>query len=175
MIWQRRALAVIRSALSVYSKVVKGMVYGLAVAAGAGVLAMVGVTVTDVVLRAFGHPLVGAFDIVRMAGAITLACSLPYTTAVKGHVAIEYFFLKLPRAGRVIVDTLARLLVMALLALLAWQCVAYGNSLRHSGQVSSTLQVPVFWVPYVMALSCVVVVLVVFHNLLHPGKEMIKP
>lgn len=49
---------------------------------------------------------------------------------------------------------------MARFSILTWQFVHYGMGLRKSGEVSMTLQLSVFWVPYVMAFSCVVVVLV---------------
>ncbi len=160
---------------AVYSAVVKALVYSLAAVAGTGIVAMMLVTCVDVIGRIFRSPLVGAFDIVRIAGAVTIACALPYTTAVKGHVAVEYFFLKLPRPGRVVVDTLARLASMTLFVFLCRRSIIYGDSLRRSGEVTATLQIPVFWLPYLIALSSAVVVLVIFHNLLHPGKEMIKP
>jgi TRAP-type C4-dicarboxylate transport system permease small subunit len=98
-----------------------------------------------------------------------------YTTAVKGHVAVEYFHHKLGRRGRVVADTLIRLPIMALFSLFTWQFIAYGAKLRSSGEVSMTLQLPVFWVPYVMAFSCALVVLVTWWHLLHPGKALIKP
>jgi len=164
-----------KRALTVYRKVVRALVFVLSVFAGLGVLTMMLVTCLDVILRIFGSPLVGAYDIVKIAGAVTIACALPYTTAVKGHVAIEYFFQKLSRPGRIVVDTLARTLAMALFCLLSWQSVLYGAALKRSGQVTLTLQVPVYWVPYVIAVSCGVVVLVILHNLLNPGREMIKP
>ena len=62
-----------------------------------------------------------------------------------------------------------------LFSLLAWGCVDYGNSLRAKGEVSMTLQLPIFWVPYVLAVSCVLVVLIKVYHLTHPGKPMIKP
>ena len=104
-----------------------------------------------------------------------MAAALPYTTAIKGHVAIEYFFHKLNRPGRALVDALMRLGGMALFGLLAWGCVDYGNSLRQKGEVSMTLQLPVFWVPYLLAVSCALVVLIKIYHLSHPGKPMIKP
>ena len=64
---------------------------------------------------------------------------------------------------------------MALFFVLGYQSIIYGNRLREAGQVTMTLQVPLFWVPYLIAFSSFVVVLVIFDNLLHPGKEMIKP
>jgi TRAP-type C4-dicarboxylate transport system permease small subunit len=165
----------LRRLLGMYTGSIRILVLGLAFLAGMGILAMMAVTCLDVVLRLFGRPLTGAFDIVRISGALTIACALPYTTAIKGHVAIEFFFQKLGRRSRIAVDTTARLIGIGLFALLARQCIRYGHSLRASGQVSATLQIPIFWVPYVIGASCAVVVLVIVHNLLHPGREMIKP
>ena len=146
-----------------------------AAVAGVGLLTMVTVTCVDVVLRKLGHPLPGAYDIVKVAAGVTMACALPYTTAIKGHVAVEYFHHKLGRLGRVVADTLIRLPIMALFSLFAWQLIAYGAKLRSSGEVSMTLQLPVFWVPYVMAFACAQVVLVTLWHMLHPGKPLIKP
>jgi len=143
--------------------------------AGAGLLTMMTVTCVDVVTRKLGHPLPGAYDLVKLAAAVTMACALPYTTAVKGHVAVEYFYHKLGRRGRVVADTLIRLPIMAMFSLFAWQLVSYGAKLRASGEVSMTLQLPVFWVPLVMAFCCAQVVLVTSWHLLHPGKTLIKP
>jgi len=156
-------------------RILRWLVVLLTGAAGLGILAMMLITCLDVLLRVFGHPLIGAFDVVKIAGAIAITCALPYTTAIKGHVAIEYFFQKLSRRARVMVDTLARLVGIALFGSFAWQAVRYGISLKHNGQVTSTLEIPIYWIPYVMAFSCAVVALVIFHNLLHPGREMIKP
>lgn len=147
----------------------------MAGASGVAVLVMILVTCLDVVIRAFGGALTGSYDIVRVAGAMAIAFALPYTTAVKGHVAVEFFFHKLNRPGRVVVDSICRVLVIGLFVVLAWQCVKYGNTLRRNGEVSLTLQLPLFWVPYVISAALSVTVLVKIHNLLHPGREMIKP
>ena len=147
----------------------------LAYVACASLMVMVLVTSAEVVLRLFRVSLTGAYDIVKIAAAITIAAALPYTTAIKGHVAIEYFFQKLGRRGRIVLDALMRRGGMALFGLLAWGCVDYGNSLRVKGEVSMTLQLPIFWVPYLLAVSCALVVLIKVYHLTHPGKPMIKP
>ena len=160
-----------------YTRLLRAVVYALVAVSGAGVLAIMLVTCADVILRLrwVNRPFVGAYDIVKIAGALSLATALPYTTAVKGHVAIEYFFHKLSRRGRVVLDSLIRPLGMALFAFFAWRSVIYGLELHRNHQVSQTLQLPVFWVPFVIGFCCAVVVLVILHNLLHPGREMIKP
>jgi len=148
--------------LSLYSRMLFLIVHILVVMAGLGVLTMVAVTCLDVILRLPGinRSLFGAYDIVKITGALTLAATLPYTTAVKGHVAIEYFFHKLNHRGRIVVDTIIRLMGMALFGFLSWRSFIYGMDLHRIGQVSQTLQLPVFWIPYVIGFCCGIVVLV---------------
>ena len=171
------ATGVPKALSAAYTRVLRIVVYLLVAVAGVSVLAMMVITCADVILRLkwINHPFVGVYDIVKIAGALSLATALPYTTAVKGHVAIEYFFHKFNRRGRIVLDTFLRLLGMALFAFFAWRSVAYGLNLHRNGQVSQTLQLPVFWVPFVIGFCCAVVVLVIGHNLIHPGREMIKP
>ncbi|MDI6448530.1 TRAP transporter small permease [Anaerobaca lacustris] len=167
----------LKAVSAAYDRGLRLVVYGLLAISGAGVLAIMLVTCADVILRLrwINRPFIGAYDIVKILGALSLASSLPYTTAVKGHVAIEYFFHKLNRRGRIVVDSVMRVLTMVLFAFLAWRSVLYGLDFRRTGQVSQTLQLPVFWVPYVIGFCCAIVVLVVGHSLIHPDREMIKP
>ena len=161
--------------LSIYNRLLKSIVLLLAVVSALAVLAMVVIIVLDVVLRMMRFPLTGAYDLVKVAGTIAIAASFPYTTAVRGHVAIEYFFHKFNRRGRAIIDTLVRLLAIAFFGCASWQAFNYGSMLKASGQVSLTLQMPFFWLAYLISGIFVVVVLVIFENMLHPGKELIKP
>ncbi len=158
-----------------YHRGLQAVVRLLGFVAGAGLVVMMLVTTADVVLRIFRLSLKGAFDIVCIAAALTIAAALPYTTAIKGHVAIEYFFQKLGRRGRIVGDSLMRLAVLVLFSLLAWQSVRYGNSLLASGTASMTIRLPIFWVPYVLAASCGLVVLIKIYHLLHPGKALLQP
>lgn len=141
----------------------------------AAVMFMVLITVAEVILRRLGIALPGTYDMVQMAGAVAAACALPYTTAVKGHVAIELFHQKLGPRGRMILDSVARPLSIAFFCLLAWQCARHGIDMRRTGQVSLTLQIPMFWIPWMLAASCATVVLVKVYLLFHPGRVMIKP
>jgi TRAP-type C4-dicarboxylate transport system permease small subunit len=158
-----------------YAAVVRRLATFLMYVAGFAVMFMVVITTAEIILRRFRITIPGTYDLVQIAGAIAVACALPYTTAVKGHVAIELVYLKLGRTGRIIVDSLTRVLSIVFFCLLAWKCFDYGVDMKQRGLVSMTLQVPMFWIPWLVAVSCVVVVLVKIHLLFHPGKEMIKP
>jgi TRAP-type C4-dicarboxylate transport system permease small subunit len=136
---------------------------------------MIVVTSLDVVLRQFGVSITGAYDIVRLCGAIALSCALPSTTAAKGHIAVEYFFHKLKQRGRRMVDTLVHGGMVAAFGFAAWQCVRAGNTFLRTGEVSATLQVPLFWVPWVMAAGCALAGMASMFHLLNPGREMTRP
>lgn len=143
--------------------------------AGAAVFVMIGVTVLDVGLRFFRSGIVGAYDIVRMAGAVAVSCALPYVTAVKGHIAIEFFYQKFGRRGRMILDSFFRIVALCLFGFLVYRNFLYGLILMASGQVMPTLKVPVFWIPFVIGVNFALVCAITVYHLLHPGKEMIKP
>src|SRR5512140_1266260 len=84
-----------------YKRLLRCLVGGLCLLSAVGIVLMMGITSYDVVSRTiFNSPLRGANDLVSVCAAITLAASLPYTTSLKGHVAIEFLFLKLSRRGR---------------------------------------------------------------------------
>lgn len=138
-------------------------------------LAMVSVVCGDIVLRVCGHAVKGAYDVVRVAGAVCVACALPLTTAMKGHVAIEFFFQKLGRAGRLAVDSLMRLMMIAVFFFAAYECVGYGLRFLRNGEVTSTIELPIFWVPWLMAAAFAASALVVVFHLVHPDRELIKP
>jgi len=158
-----------------WQRFLRRVVLGLAWIAGAGAVAMMLVTCVDVVMRACGHPLKGSYDIVRVLSLITLSCALPYTTAVKGHVAVEFFFNKLPPRIRLVVDSVMRLLTIGFFILLGVQGVKYAVSLKASGEVMLTLGWPIFWASYVMGFAGAVSALVVLEHLLHPRKVFMSP
>ena len=133
------------------------------------------VTVADIVGRQFGHPVPGAYDIVRILGAVAIAAALPLSKAAKAHIAIEYFFQKLRRPGRVLVDTLSRVCLLALFAGLAFEFARQGAIFRESGETTVTLHLPVFWVWWVASAATALTALVTLWHLLHPGKTLFRP
>jgi len=147
----------------------------LAAVAGLAVAVMISVTCVDVVGRWFGRPLTGAYDVVELLGAIAIMGALPYTTACKGHVAIDFLIHKLPGCVSRAVDVLMHLVTISMFAFLTWRFVQYGMELKASGQVTLTLRWPIFWMPYWMALCSAVMLLVLVFKLVRPGKELMKP
>lgn len=160
---------------SMFWSAVRGLIRLLAALACCAVAAMIAVTCADILLRLAGHPIPGAYDIMSMLNAMAMCGALPLATALKGHVAIEVFYLRLNRAGRIAVDTAIRTLMIAALLVGAFQCVGYGARLMRSGEVAPTLSVPFFWIPWLLAVSLATTALTTLYHLTHPGKEMMRP
>jgi TRAP-type C4-dicarboxylate transport system permease small subunit len=159
----------------IFFTAVRRLILFLAMLSGLAIFVMIGVTVADIVLRLFRSGITGAYDIVCLAGAVALACSLPYVTAVKGHIAIEFFYQKAGKTGRKVLDSSFRLLLLVLFAFLAYRCAGYGLYLASTGQVMLTLKAPVFWLPFLLSGIFVLLIIITFYHLVHPGKGMIKP
>jgi len=147
----------------------------LALISGLAALAMIVITVTDIALRIGNSGITGAYDMVRIAAVISIVCSIPYVTAIKGHIAIEFFYHRFSRPGRLVLDTGFRLISLLLFALLIYHSILYGLMLKASSQVMPTLSIPVFWIPWLIASCFVLVCFTVVYHILHPGKELIKP
>jgi len=147
----------------------------LAYAAGISILLMILITVCDVILRIFNTGITGAYDMVRACGAVAVSCALPYLTAVKGHIAIEYFYHKCRRFWRIILDTILRVSSLAIFGILALKIFQHGMSLYKAGEVFPNLGMPVFWIPLLISFNCFLMMIVFSYHLIHPGKELIKP
>jgi TRAP-type C4-dicarboxylate transport system permease small subunit len=160
--------------LNLFWRAVVVLIRLMTVVSCAAVVCMIFITCFDIVLRLCRISVNGAYDIIKICGAISVACAMPLTTAMKGHVAIEYFFHKLNRRYRIIVDSIMRLGMMVGFSITAWACFDYGAAFLKNREVTDTIEIPVFWVPWLMAFAFTVTVLVVLFHLIFPGRELVR-
>jgi TRAP-type C4-dicarboxylate transport system permease small subunit len=133
--------------------------------AGFCLVGMTCLTCADVVLRLFRHPILGTYEMVGFLGATVAGLAMAYTTMKGGHVAVAVLVMQFSRRVQTTIFTITHLLAIVLFALLTWECMAYGNDLRISGEVSLTLELPFFPVLYGLSLSSFVVCLVLWVDL----------
>jgi TRAP-type C4-dicarboxylate transport system permease small subunit len=130
--------------------------------AAGSVTAMMFLTVSDVVLRLFRHPVPGTYEIVGFLGAVFVSFSLAYTSVQKGHIAVEFLVEKLSGTAQRVVELTTTLVCALLFAAVSWQSVLYGDSLRATGEVSLTVQIPLYPFVYGMSVGCGLLSLVLF-------------
>jgi len=128
---------------------------------GAAVLVcMMLLTVADVVGRLFRSPIPGTFELVGFMGSAVIAFALPYTSVMKGHIAVEVLVQRLPWLARVVINALGAIVSAALFGVVAWRCVVFAEGLRASREVSLTLKAPTYPFVYGIAAGCAVLSLV---------------
>ena len=139
----------------------RGTSRAFAAVAGIALCALMILTVADVVLRLLGHPIVGTYELVGMAGAVAVGFSLPLTSWLRGHVYVDSFIAKLPPRGRAAVNLVTRAAVLVLFLLLGWNLIAFALDLRRSGEVSPTLRLPFYPVAFGVGIACLLQCLVI--------------
>ncbi len=127
---------------------------------------MMGLTCADIVLRLFRRPILGTYEIVGFLGAVVASFAMAQTTIERGHVAVQIVVQRFSPRVQEIIYLITHLLSLLLFALLAYECVRYGNDLQASGEVSMTIQLPFFPILYGIALSAVTVCLVLLVDIL---------
>jgi TRAP-type C4-dicarboxylate transport system permease small subunit len=148
--------------------------HGFKVVAAAAVVLMMLLTCADVIMRLFGSPITGTYEIVGFLGTIVVAFALAYTSMERGHVAVEVVFDLFPEKMKIFIATLDDLIGAGLFGLIFWQCLAYGNDLRHSGEVSMTLGMPTYPFAYGIALGCAMLSLVLLTESARSMRRVVK-
>jgi TRAP-type C4-dicarboxylate transport system permease small subunit len=125
------------------------------VVAGVSLVFLMVLTLVDVVLRGFGAPILGTYELVGYAGGIAIGLAMPVTSWQRGHVYVDTFLAWLPRGARTAVHITTRFVGACLFAILAWNLVRLGLDLRASGEVSPTLELKYYPVVFGLAAASV--------------------
>lgn len=138
---------------------------GIYTFAGITLTFMMAVTVTDVILRTLGRPIVGVYELVAFSGAVVIGFSIPFVSWVRGHIYVDFLILKLSPAARKAFHLATRALAFALFFMIGWNLIKFGTDLSRSGEVSPTLQMPFYPIVYGVGVSCLVQCLVLIADM----------
>jgi TRAP-type C4-dicarboxylate transport system permease small subunit len=113
----------------------------LAVIAGITLVFVMLLTVLDVILRYFGYPITGVYDLVALGGAIIIGFTMPLAAEKRIHVYMEMALQAHSRTGKQILHLLTRLIVFGISFIVAWNLFRLGIDFRHTGEVSLTIKI----------------------------------
>jgi len=122
--------------------------------AGIAVTFMMLLTVTDVLLRAGGHPIIGTFEIVSLLLALVIGFGIPQVSLDRGHVYMDFLLDKLSKKGRNVMNTFTRVLCLFLFGFIGVNLFKVGARFHASGEVSPTIMIPFYPVAYGVAVCC---------------------
>jgi TRAP-type C4-dicarboxylate transport system permease small subunit len=122
--------------------------------AGIAVTFMILLTVADVLLRAGGHPIIGTFEVVALSLALVIGFAIPQVSLDRGHVAMDFLLVKLPKTGQNVMNTFTRVLSLTFFAFIGYNLFNLGARFHASGEVSPTIKIPFYPVPYGIGVCC---------------------
>ena len=140
--------------LSVIEKWVIRLTEALNWIAAAAVALMTIVTCADILLRLIRRPIPGSYEIVGLLGAVFVSFSLAYTSLKRGHIVVDFLVAKLSKRGQTIFEITNASVCSLFFAIVTRQCLLYAASMRSAGEVSMTLQLPIYPFIYGIALGC---------------------
>ena len=136
------------------------------VIAGAALTLIVSLTTADVIGRAFGYPILGTYEIVAILGGVVIGFVTPVTSWRRGHVFVDFLTIKLGQKSKSKIDVLTRIVAIALFLVIGTSIMRIGGNLREAGEVSATIQLPLYPVAYAVGASLYALCVVVFCDIL---------
>jgi TRAP-type C4-dicarboxylate transport system permease small subunit len=127
---------------------------------GAALTFMMLLTVADVLMRATGHPLMGTYEVVALSLALVIGFGIPKVSMERGHVYMDFVVGKFSSTPRAVINTMTRILCIALFAVIGYNLFSIGNEFYAAGEVSSTIQIPFFPMAYGVGICCFIECLV---------------
>lgn len=129
--------------------------------AGAGLIAMLGLVIGDIIgIKALAHPIPGGIEVTALLGAVVIGFAIAYVQVLHGHIQVDFFIMKLPPRPRAVVDAIMLFFGIVFFIVLTWRSLDYGRILQVSGEVSMTQKIPFYPFVYGLAFSYFVTTLV---------------
>ncbi len=148
--------------MRLFTVTVKGISTLLYWLSSVAIMAIVLLTVFDVIMRKLGYPVDFAVETVCLLAGIVIAFALPATSLSNDHAVMEFIEHKLSGRSLRLARILTRCLGIALFVLIGLSAFKLGNTWRDAGQCSPILRIPEFPIPYALGTACFVECLVLF-------------
>ncbi len=145
------------------SKVLSRFMY---VVAGLALTTIMFLTVADVFLRSFKSPILGTYELVGLLGAVVIGFAIPQTSRLDGHVLMDFLPSSLEGGARRLLRILTRSIGIAIFLIVGLNLWSMGVDFRLSGEVTPTLQLPLYPVAWGLSICCYIQCLVLLAEIL---------
>jgi TRAP-type C4-dicarboxylate transport system permease small subunit len=137
----------------------------MSVIAGAVLVFMVCLTFTDVVMRFFGRPVPGVYEVIAYLGVAVTGFALPRASMQKAHVYVDLVIDKMSAGPRKVFRVFTRIVVFLLFLVAAWYFVQMGKSFIATRSVTMTLRIPFYPVVFGLTVCCLAQCLVSLYEM----------
>jgi TRAP-type C4-dicarboxylate transport system permease small subunit len=108
---------------------------------------------------------------IGLLGAVVIAFSLPQTSRMKGHVFMDFITDYLGATGKAVFHVITRMAGIALFAIISWNFYKFALDSYKLGEVTPTLQLPIYPVLFAIAVCCATQCLALFVDMLQPPES----
>ncbi|HEY0276546.1 MAG TPA: TRAP transporter small permease [Paenirhodobacter sp.] len=132
----------------------------LAAVCGTMLMAMMGLTVCDVIGRyVLNRPLIGATELTEMMLVAVIFLGLPAVSLDRDHVAVDILTDRLPKWVQPWRELVVSVLSAAMLGVISWRIWVYAGQIAGYGGATNSLRLPVAPVGYLCAVAAAVAAL----------------
>jgi len=143
------------------------------VIAGIGMIYVLIVSVADIIMnKVFKNPLNWSFDSIGLVAVIAIVFAIPGVQLNHGHIEVEILEERLPRFWRKFTGLFVNVLGLILWSIITWRSVLYGIDILRSGEVSMTVEMPIYpfiWFQGICAAAVTLVLLLQTINYFRTG------
>jgi TRAP-type C4-dicarboxylate transport system permease small subunit len=143
----------------------------MSAAAGVILVFMVCLTFADIVMRIFGRPIPGVYEVVGFLGVALAAFVLPRSSLERAHVGVDFVYEKLSPKPRLAVKVATRVLVAAFFFAASLYFISMAKSFIATKSVTMTLKLPFYPVVYVLVIAFFVQGIVSVYQIFEKEKE----
>lgn len=138
--------------------------------AGAVLACMIILTLFDVILRNFGHPITGSMEFIQYGGCIVFAFSIPYGTLLGSQVIVDIITEKLRPETKRIVEIITRCMGIIIFLFIAYNFVVYGIDVSKTGERTASFKIPYYPFSFALAFSFLLQSFTIFCDLIKKVK-----
>ncbi len=139
---------------------------GTHIFAGAMLIFMMIVTLCEVVMRSFGKPIIGAYELISFTGGIVIGFAIPYTSWMRGHVYVDAIINRFSEQRRDVINATTRCLAMLLFLFAGWNFMVMGGDLYRTKEVTTTLRLPFYPIAFGLGVSFFIQTILLFADML---------
>jgi TRAP-type C4-dicarboxylate transport system permease small subunit len=138
----------------------------LYVIAGSILACMIVLTLFDVVLRNFGHPITGSMEFIQYGGCIVFGFSIPFGTLLGCQVIVDIITEKLSPEKKRVVEIITRCVGILIFLFIAYNFVVYGIDVSKTGERTASFKIPYYPFSFALAFSFLLQSITIFYDLI---------